>query len=189
MIAELVFGANVSRQDVDIEILYDTVKEMREVFTVHLKHRSGTAVVKVSIVFALHFSNNLFSTLHISLVTCYPTDAASFSSVKSSCTSCWYYEDVVDVLSCTVHISSTLWLLLCRRHRFVFFSLFGFLLSYFIVSKGTYKHILLYSRVRERERGERLVGYCAVVVNTLLVGVQTSSALCWLLCRRQHFVG
>ena len=114
MIAELVFGANVSRQDVDIEILYDTVKEMREVFTVHLKHRSGTAVVKVSsaqrIVSPLRSSNNLFSTLHISLVTCYPTDVvyASFSSEKSSCTSCWYCEDVVDVLSCTVHILSTL---------------------------------------------------------------------------------
>ena len=81
MIAELVFGANVSRQDVDIEILYDTVKEMREVFTVHLKHRSGTAVVKVSIVFPLHFSNNLFSTLHISLVRLVGT-------VKTSWTSC-----------------------------------------------------------------------------------------------------
>ncbi|XP_076446552.1 LOW QUALITY PROTEIN: extracellular matrix protein 3-like [Babylonia areolata] len=45
---EVVFGANVSRQDVDIEILYDTIKEMREVFTVHLKHRSGTAEVKTT---------------------------------------------------------------------------------------------------------------------------------------------
>ena len=115
MVTELVFGANVSRQDVDIEILYDTVKEMREVFTVHLKHRSGTAVVKVScraqrIMSPLRSSNNLFSTLHISLVTCYPTDVvnASFSSVKSSCTSCWYCEDVVDVLFCTVHMSSAL---------------------------------------------------------------------------------
>lgn len=45
---ELVFGVNVSRVDVDIEILYDTIKEMREVFTVHLKHRSGTAEVKTS---------------------------------------------------------------------------------------------------------------------------------------------
>ena len=48
VVAELVFGANVSRQDVGIEILYDTIKEMREVFTVHLKHRSGTAAVKVN---------------------------------------------------------------------------------------------------------------------------------------------
>ena len=45
--AEVVFGANVSRQDVEVEILFDKVKEMREVFTVHLKHRSGTAQVKV----------------------------------------------------------------------------------------------------------------------------------------------
>ncbi|KAK7098028.1 hypothetical protein V1264_004919 [Littorina saxatilis] len=45
---EIVFGANVSRQDVDIEILFDKIKEMREVFTVHLKQRSGTAEVKTS---------------------------------------------------------------------------------------------------------------------------------------------
>ncbi|KAL8593533.1 hypothetical protein ACOMHN_048747 [Nucella lapillus] len=45
---EVVFGVNVSRQEVDIEILFDKVKEMREVFTVHLKHRSGTAQVKRS---------------------------------------------------------------------------------------------------------------------------------------------
>ncbi|KAL8573258.1 hypothetical protein ACOMHN_006669 [Nucella lapillus] len=45
---EVVFGANVSRQEVEVEILYDTIKEMREVFTVHLKHRSGTAQVKRS---------------------------------------------------------------------------------------------------------------------------------------------
>lgn len=47
-VTEIVFGANVSRQDVDIEILFDKIKEMREVFTVHLKQRSGTAEVKVS---------------------------------------------------------------------------------------------------------------------------------------------
>nr|KAG5696529.1 hypothetical protein BaRGS_021065 [Batillaria attramentaria] len=36
---KLVFGANVSKIDVDIEILFDEIKEMREVFTVHLRHR------------------------------------------------------------------------------------------------------------------------------------------------------
>ncbi|XP_076467569.1 extracellular matrix protein 3-like [Babylonia areolata] len=45
---EVVFGVNVSRQEVEIEILFDKVKEMREVFTVHLKHRSGTAQVKTA---------------------------------------------------------------------------------------------------------------------------------------------
>lgn len=46
-VAELVFGANVSRLDVDVEILYDDIKEMREVFTVHLKLPFGSAEVKV----------------------------------------------------------------------------------------------------------------------------------------------
>ncbi|BFZ14656.1 hypothetical protein BsWGS_17695 [Bradybaena similaris] len=43
---ELVFGANMSRIDVDIEILYDGQKEVREVFSVHLKTRSGTAKIE-----------------------------------------------------------------------------------------------------------------------------------------------
>lgn len=45
--SELVFGANMSRIDVDVEILYDGQKEIREVFTVHLKSRSGTAKIEV----------------------------------------------------------------------------------------------------------------------------------------------
>ncbi|XP_071087584.1 FRAS1-related extracellular matrix protein 2-like [Haliotis cracherodii] len=42
----LTFGKNVSRQEVEIEILHDGKKEMREVFTVHLKHKSGVAEIK-----------------------------------------------------------------------------------------------------------------------------------------------
>lgn len=45
----LTFGKNVSRQEVEIEILHDGKKEMREVFTVHLKHKSGVAEIKVSV--------------------------------------------------------------------------------------------------------------------------------------------
>ncbi|KAK6168396.1 hypothetical protein SNE40_020939 [Patella caerulea] len=43
---EIVFNKNESVKEVEIEILYDGEKEMREVFTVHLRNRQGIADVK-----------------------------------------------------------------------------------------------------------------------------------------------
>ncbi|CAL1537799.1 unnamed protein product, partial [Lymnaea stagnalis] len=42
---ELVFGTNVSKLEVEVEIFYDGQKEAREMFTVHLSSRSG--IVKI----------------------------------------------------------------------------------------------------------------------------------------------
>ncbi|ESO98011.1 hypothetical protein LOTGIDRAFT_174476 [Lottia gigantea] len=43
---KVTFDKNVSMQEVEIEILYDGQKEMREVFTVHLRNRKGIADIK-----------------------------------------------------------------------------------------------------------------------------------------------
>lgn len=48
--SELVFSVNVSHQMVEIEVLHDNEKEMREAFTVHLKpDKNFVAEVQVCI--------------------------------------------------------------------------------------------------------------------------------------------
>ncbi|XP_012944319.2 FRAS1-related extracellular matrix protein 2, partial [Aplysia californica] len=43
---ELTFEANMSRVEVGVDILWDNITEMREVFTVHLRYASGTAKIR-----------------------------------------------------------------------------------------------------------------------------------------------
>lgn len=52
---ELVFASNEVRKIVEIDILFDGVKETRETFTVHLRSRSGIVKIEVSRFMCLHF--------------------------------------------------------------------------------------------------------------------------------------
>ena len=47
-LTELIFAANVRSQIVEVEILHDTVQELREAFSVLLRHdRTGVSTIQV----------------------------------------------------------------------------------------------------------------------------------------------